>query len=441
MVTTLLLSWFPIILAVAVGARLLGRARGLGWAALCALFWVALVSAIKSSTLLMEPGALVALVAGVVSIMAMGAWAGDMPVGSPQQDGGRAANPDAANAESASLDRLLAMMEQFDQWLEELVPEDDPWSQFDEFIRSALFHSCTATHVRPYRLDISAQELVPLSASHEDWETQRLPVGEGVAGHVATSGCSYVAGDEQRGELVDGLANAGGGSIAWCFPVREKGATIGVVTVGELRETAASGRRYLQAVEQLVQQFWHALSDRYGLWNASRNDSVAGILSKHAFLESAAISVRESYAMGEPVSVAVFALEGMRSLNDSGRWDLADELARDVGATLRRKVRADDRIGRFDGSRFILLLRRVDSELATLIVQQLMNRLTRICEDKDRWGVPVKARCGLAGSGTDQVELTRLVADALTASRKARLEDEAVATDVPTAVGAESHEG
>ena len=70
-----------------------------------------------------------------------------------------------------------------------------------------------------------------------------------------------------------------------------------------------------------------------------------------------------------------------------------------------------------------------------------MTRLTRICDDKDRWGVAVKARCGLAGSGTDQVELAQLVADALTASRKARLANEVVATDLPATVGAVSHEG
>ncbi len=39
---TLLLPWFPIILAVGVGGRLLDRARGAGLGLLSTLFWILL---------------------------------------------------------------------------------------------------------------------------------------------------------------------------------------------------------------------------------------------------------------------------------------------------------------------------------------------------------------------------------------------------------------
>ncbi len=93
-------------------------------------------------------------------------------------------------------------------------------------------------------------------------------------------------------------------------------------------------------------------------------------------------------------------------------------------------MRLDDRSGRFDGSRFVLLLRRVDSELASLIVAQLMSRLETLCGDEARWGVKLSARCGVAGSGTEQPDLQTLVSRALIQGRRARLEDLSVCSDL-----------
>jgi GGDEF domain-containing protein len=128
--------------------------------------------------------------------------------------------------------------------------------------------------------------------------------------------------------------------------------------------------------------------------------------------------------------VAVIALEGLRELSDSGRWEIADELVREVSALLRRKVRVDDRIGRFDESRIVLLLRRVDSELALLIVNQIMARAAGLCGDERRWRTTISARCGVVGSGIDKPDLRTLLTKALGACSRAREEGWAVASDL-----------
>ena len=98
---------------------------------------------------------------------------------------------------------------------------------------------------------------------------------------------------------------------------------------------------------------------------------------------------------------------------------------------LRWKLRADDGLGRFDGSRFVLLLRRVDSELASLIMDQLTSRLAELCEERERWRTQVSVRCGLAGSGTGQPDLRTLVSEALTQCTRARREQTRIASDMP----------
>ena len=103
---------------------------------------------------------------------------------------------------------------------------------------------------------------------------------------------------------------------------------------------------------------------------------------------------------------------------------------RAIGGALRRKIRMDDRLGRFDGSRFIWLLRRVDAELASLIVKQVMSRLQTLCGDRNRWRSSIAVRCGVVGSGTESPDLRTLVSHALVQSRRARLEHVTIAGEL-----------
>jgi hypothetical protein len=82
----------------------------------------------------------------------------------------------------------------------------------------------------------------------------------------------------------------------------------------------------------------------------------------------------------------------------------------------------------------LLLLRRVDSELASLIIEQLSVRLNELCDDPSRWGVAVKVRCGLAGSGTESPDLRDLVSRAVEQCHRARDMDALVASDLPGGV-------
>jgi diguanylate cyclase (GGDEF)-like protein len=249
---------------------------------------------------------------------------------------------------------------------------------------------------------------------------------------VITTGRSYHAGDRTQGELVGALAEASNESIAWCFAVSRGTQRLGAVMVGRLDIDPGQKRAMLGATQRLIAQFWCTLDDAIRARAADQYDPVSGLHTRSAFLEAARQSISESYASGEPVATVVIAIEGMRSLNDSGRWETADELVREVSAYLRKKVRMDDRLGRFDGSRFILLLRRVDSELATLIVRQIIARLTTLCGDAARWRTAIHVRCGLAGSGTEQPDPRTLIARALTETQRARTEGLIIASDLPT---------
>jgi len=430
---TLLLPWFPILLGVGVGGRLLGRNRGLALGFLCAMFWTVLIQASAGPTIWREPWSVASIVIGAVAIFVMGGWAGqDIVPTLTALESDSTTTPALITVDAeprASLDRLGLLLDQFEDWLEEHQHDADPWPEFGEFLRTALHQGCGATHVKPYRLLSEGAELAPLREPDPFAEVRRLSARRGIVGHVVTTGRPYLAGDPCQGELVDALAEEAGTSIAWCFAVTQGTQRLGAVVVGQLDAAPDRQRPLLRIVELLIRRFWISLSESIRGRTAGKVDPVCGLYTRPAFLEAAQYSLRESYHQGEPVAVAVIALEGLRELSDSGRWEVADDLVREVSATLRAKVRMDDRLGRFDGSRFIWLLRRVDSELATLIVRQIMNRLISLYGDELRRPAPVVIRCGLVGSGTEQPDLRTLVSRAMGQSRRARLEKMILAAD------------
>lgn len=442
MTLTLLLPWFPIVLGAGLGGRLLGHTRGLFVGILCALFWVVLVQASMGAALWGDPWTVATIVTGAVAIAAMGAWSGELPVrvgrGSEssarrmEPGGGAMTSREEAGATAGFVECLSAATDQFDDWLESNRDDSDVWGKFDEFIRGVMYGCCRATHVKPYRLLSEEDELSPLREADPFGESGRLSARRGIVGHVVTTGRSYVATDPMQGELVETLAEHGSeeDSIAWCFAVRQGARRLGVVTVGRLDLAPERHRVQLRAVERLVGLFWRALAEAVRSRSAQQVDPVSGLPIRPAFFREAERAIRESYDQGEPVAVGVIAMEGLRELTDTGRWEAVDELVREVCRVLRGKVRIDDRLGRFDESRFVLLLRRVDSELASLIVSQLLSRIGAICSERSRWHSSLTVRCGLAGSGTEHPDLSTLVSRALANGRSARLEDKEVVCDL-----------
>lgn len=440
------LPWFPIILAVGVGGRLLGRTRAVMMAGMCAVFWIALAVASMEPARWTDPLNVAALVAGCAAILAMGAWSGEQADATATADKAPAARastsrPAAPPAGGAALELspLTDVIEQFDDWLDTHRDHADPWPKFDEFLRQALFSTCHATHVRPYRVLSEGDELLPLGDVDRHDRHLAPSTRQGVVGHVVTTGRSYLATDPAQGELLRQLADQSPGpncGMDWCFAISQGNRRIGVVSVGQVFRgpgpavAPARQRAFLRLVERTVSLCWSMLSETCRSRSAELDDPVSKLLIREAFLRTGQQTLKESYRSGEPIALAVVALERLRQLNDTGRWELADELVREVSVQLRDKVRSDDLLGRFDGSRFLVLLRRVDSELAALILNQMLSRLKTLCGDSGRWKTAIEVRCGVVGSGMEQPDLRTLISSAVAQCHRARESGVMLASDM-----------
>ncbi len=330
-----------------------------------------------------------------------------------------------------TLDSFSSMFDRFDDWLEKHRSDIDPWPKFDEFIRTLLYESCSATHVRPFHVLCEGDELSPLRATSPLEDVPRVSARRGIIGDVIATGRSYVAGVKPPGESPPYPAReAGEELLTWCFPIVQGSRGIGVVTVGQLGKAPEPNEHRLRAVARITNLFWRVLCETCRSRTASMNDPASALFTRETFLHVSDETLQNSYGQGEPVALAVIALEQLRHLNDTARWDVADELVREVSILLKNRVRTDDHVGRFDGSRFLILLRRVDLSLATLILEQLLTRLQDLVSDTSRWRVSMGVRCGVTCSGKEQPDMHSLISQAIAECHKARIEDKAVCGDL-----------
>jgi len=433
---TLLVSWFPIILAVGIGGRMLDRRRATGLGVLCTFFWVILLQACHGPEVWMGAMRALSILAGSGAILAMGAWAGEMslPSATLKTPGHSPIGPVGSGdgrQDSEALGSFSSMLDRFDTWLEQHQGDIDPWPKFDEFIRTVLYESCAATHVKPFHVLCEGDELSPLRGIDPFEDVPRVSARRGIIGDVIATGRSYVAGTRPSGESTPYPAReAGEELLTWCFPIMQGTRGIGVVMIGQLGIAPDSNEHRLHAAERMVALFWRMLCETCRSRTASMNDPASALFTRETFLRVSDETLQNSYGQGEPVALAVIALEQLRHLNDTARWDVADELVREVSILLKDRVRTDDHVGRFDGSRFLILLRRVDLSLATLILEQLLTRLQDLVGDNSRWRISMGVRCGVTCSGKEQPDMHSLISQAIAQCHKARVEDKAVCGDL-----------
>ena len=428
----LILPWLPIVLAVGVGSRLLDRVRGLTLGSLGALFWVVLIQASVDPSMFMRGWLIVSLLVGSATIIAVGVWSGHTATARRGSRDDQDTSPESAQAQAGSRLPVADILRRFDDWLEAHRHTEDPWPEFGEFLRTLLYDFCQATHVRPYRILSEGDVLMPLRALEAGDTRDLMSARKGIAGHVATAGVSYIAGDPTHGQLIDELAEESAEHLDWCFAIQQGGRRIGLVKAAQVSAEVRRDRRYLEAAESLVSFFWATLIETCRSRAAQSRDSVSGLLTRESFQTEAERALQASYAQSEPAAVAVIALEGIRSLSDRGDWETADALVAAAASQLLERLRSDDQLGRFDDSRFVLLLRRVDSALASLIATQLVGNLAGLCDQRTpsgrcAWthtdaasGGGLSVRCGVSGSGTEHPSLSTLISRAITQCHEAR---------------------
>jgi two-component system chemotaxis response regulator CheY len=172
---------------------------------------------------------------------------------------------------------------------------------------------------------------------------------------ASTSAYTYIimlTGRSDRNDIVDGLDSGADDYLIKPFDPRE------------LLSRVAIGMRIIN-LEMRLRESLHELH------RLATHDSLTGVLNRHAIYEYAAAEVERTVREVTSVSLVLIDIDHFKTINDTYGHAVGDQALRVVATTLRHMLRPYDRVGRWGGEEFLLVLPGATLEEASEIAERI----------------------------------------------------------------------
>ena len=187
------------------------------------------------------------------------------------------------------------------------------------------------------------------------------------------------------------------------------------------------GRRLATSIERLGSSMAEAHSE-------ATTDILTGLPNRPAIIGTLFTEVERSVRYRRPLSVAFADIDHFKTINDTYGHEAGDLVLKGVAEVLRRNLRASDRVGRYGGEEFMVVLPETSVQEAATLADKL--RLLVAGEPQalpDGSTVSVSVSLGVTGGTGDRLRVDALVreADAAMYSAKALGRDQVYAFEEP----------
>ncbi len=191
---------------------------------------------------------------------------------------------------------------------------------------------------------------------------------------VASTGRSFLAADERElAASVPRLVATGPTNSALLVPLAERGEPEAVVILVR-RFSEAFDQRSVELATTLVDQAATALALARARAEAG-TDAVAGCMNHRAMRRRLDEEIVRATRTGNPLSCLLVDLDDFKLVNDRHGHQAGDAMLRDVVRALVGEFRAFDRVARYGGDEFVVILPNADVRSAAAAATRALQRL------------------------------------------------------------------
>ncbi|MFZ0429103.1 MAG: sensor domain-containing diguanylate cyclase [Acidobacteriota bacterium] len=231
----------------------------------------------------------------------------------------------------------------------------------------------------------------------------RLARGEGIAGYVADTGQSILVpnvaedprfsprADQQTGFLTQSIA---------CLPLQAHGKVVGVIEVVNVRDFEAFRLRDLPVLKILADYAAIAIQNARlfsRIEELSITDEYTGLHNARHLYHVLAELLERADADGTTVGVVFVDMDNFKSIVDRFGHLLGTRALREVGETMQSRLQPGDRLFKYGGDEFVLVLPGRDKTAAKSFVEGLCRAVHEaVFLKSEGQGVRVSASFGVA---------------------------------------------
>jgi diguanylate cyclase (GGDEF)-like protein len=206
-----------------------------------------------------------------------------------------------------------------------------------------------------------------------------LPRGErppGVSWVASTGRSCLIADGRELAASVPRVAQTGAASCALLLPLAERGEVEAVVMLVR-RLPEAFGEHSVELARTLVDQAATALALVRARAEAG-TDPVAGCMNHRAMRRRLDEEIGRAARAGSPLSCLLIDLDDFKLVNDRHGHQAGDAMLREVVQALVGEFRAFDRVARYGGDEFVVILPNADLRSAAAAAARALERLLTV---------------------------------------------------------------
>ncbi len=154
---------------------------------------------------------------------------------------------------------------------------------------------------------------------------------------------------------------------------------------------------YLLVLRPLRKEYERRLEAERRAASAGRlamTDSLTGVLNRRGIKAGLLEAMAQADRYGRPLSVAMLDLDGFKLVNDAHGHSAGDEVLRKVVALVHEGLRGPDRLGRFGGDEFLLVLPETPLDAARKLTDRITALLRRTDFEVDHGRLHLSASIG-----------------------------------------------
>jgi diguanylate cyclase (GGDEF)-like protein len=145
------------------------------------------------------------------------------------------------------------------------------------------------------------------------------------------------------------------------------------------------------------------------IYNLMVTDALTQASTKRFFLETLEREIVRAQRHGRPLSLVMFDIDHFKKVNDTYSHLAGDDVLRELGATIRAQVRAEECFARYGGEEFALVLPEASRDGAVGVAEKF-----RVAVESHRFNfegavIPVTISLGVAELGADMKSPQQLI--------------------------------
>lgn len=175
-----------------------------------------------------------------------------------------------------------------------------------------------------------------------------------------------------------------------CSPVAVKGKVVGIIHLDSLEKDAfdEEDKRFVEQLADAISTAMERALEHSKIKNLSVEDGLTGSFNRRKLDEDIDSEIIRARRYQEVFSVLMIDIDWFKRYNDSHGHGKGDELLKGVVALFRRYLRAADKMYRYGGEEFSVLLPRTDKAEAFTVAEKLQEIIARTPFEGERESQP-----------------------------------------------------